>query len=85
MRFTDWIVQKIGSDKVMRFLGGAWITSLFSPIGWIGILFGVILTLVLSIIKERYLDSEFDFKDIIAAGTGCATSVVLYLILISIV
>ena len=85
MRFTDWIVQKFGSDKVMHFLGGAWITSLFSPIGWIGVLFGVILTLILNIIKERYFDSEFDSKDIIAAGIGCMSSVVLYLILISII
>ena len=81
MRFTDWIVEKVGSDKIMHFLGGAWITSLFSPLGWIGIVIGIVLTLILSLIKERYLDSEFDFKDIIAASIGCLTSTLLYWII----
>ena len=85
MRFTDWIVEKIGSDKIMHFLGGAWITSLFSPIGWFGIIIGVVLILTLSFIKEQYLDSEFDFNDIIAAAIGCMTSTLLYWLLISII
>ena len=81
MRFTDWIVNKLGNDKVMHFLGGAWITSLFSPIGWFGILIGVIITMILSFIKEQYLDTEFELKDIIAAGIGCIVSTILYLLL----
>lgn len=85
MRFTDWIVEKIGSDKIMHFLGGAWITSLFSPIGWLGIIIGIVLTLTLSLIKEQYLDSEFDFSDIIAAAIGCTASTLLYWLLISII
>ena len=81
MIFTDWIVNKLGNDKVMHFLGGAWITSLFSPIGWFGILIGVIITMILIFIKEQYLDTEFELKDIIAAGIGCIVSTILYLLL----
>lgn len=85
MKFTDWIVEKFGNDKIMHFLGGAWITSLFSPFGWIGIIIGIVLTLILSLIKEQYLDSEFDFKDIIAASMGSLTSILLYWVIFVII
>lgn len=69
------------NDKVMHFLGGAWIVSVFSPIGWWGILIGIVVMLLLSIVKEQFLDDEFDWKDIIAACIGSAVSVLLYLTL----
>lgn len=67
------------NDKIMHFLGGAWIVSVFSPIGWWGILIGTIIMLVLSFVKEKYLDDVFDWKDILAAGIGSVVSILLYL------
>lgn len=81
MKFTDWLTNSFGTDKVMHFLGGAWITSLFSPIGWWGILIGIIITLILSFVKELWLDTFFDYKDIVAATLGSCTSVILYLLI----
>ena len=43
MKIIDDIVKKFGVDKILHFLGGGWITSAFSPIGWWGILIGFAL------------------------------------------
>lgn len=80
MYLSNWIVEKFGSDKVLHFLGGGWITSIFSPFGWIGIIIGVLITLVLSLIKEQFLDSFFDWKDICAASIGSVISVLIYFV-----
>lgn len=85
MKFTDDLVNKYGVDKILHFLGGGWIVSMFSPIGWLGILLGVILMLIVSFAKELYLDDFFDKKDIIAACLGGGIAVVIYLILFLIV
>lgn len=79
MKLIDNIIEKIGSDKVLHFLGGGWITSIFSPFGWIGIIIGIAVTIILSFIKEQFLDSFFDWKDIYAACIGGGISVVIYL------
>lgn len=81
MRIIDKIVSKFGTDKVLHFLGGGWIVSLFSPIGYYGLLIGFILMLVVSIIKEKWLDDFFEWKDILAASIGGCISVLFYVIL----
>ena len=81
MKIIDDIVKKFGVDKILHFLGGGWITSAFSPIGWWGILIGFIVMFVLSVLKEKFLDTFFDWTDIIAATCGSATAAVIYLIL----
>lgn len=80
MKFTDNLVKKYGVDKLLHFFGGGWIVAMFSPIGWLGILLGVILMLVLSFVKELFLDDFFDKKDIFAACLGGGVSVVVFLL-----
>lgn len=82
MKIIDNIISRFGTDKVLHFLGGGWITSLFSPLGWLGILIGFVIMLVLSFIKEEFLDNSFDWKDICAACMGGGISVVIYLIIV---
>ena len=79
MKLIDNIIEKIGTDKALHFLGGGWITSIFSPFGWIGIIIGIAVTIILSFIKEQFLDSFFDWKDICAASIGSVISVLIYL------
>ena len=78
MELTDWIVNKYGSDKVLHFLGGALIVSILSYFGWMGVIVGTIITLVLSIIKEKYLDTMYDKVDIYGAMMGCTMSIIIY-------
>lgn len=77
-RLTNWFVNTFGGDKVMHFLGGAWITSILSVYGWYGIIAGIALVLVLSVVKEKFLDSVFDGKDIAAAAAGCGVSAIIF-------
>lgn len=62
----------------MHFLGGAWITSILSIYGWYGIIAGILLVFTLSFIKEQFLDSVFDKKDINAAVIGSAVSAIIF-------
>lgn len=80
MKFIDNLVKKYGVDKILHFFGGGWIVSMFSPIGWLGILLGVILMLVLSFTKELFLDNFFDKNDIAAACLGGGVSIAVYLL-----
>lgn len=82
MKLLDNVIEKIGVDKVLHFLGGGWLTSIFSPFGWVGIIIGIAVTIILSFIKELFLDSFFDWKDICAACIGGGVSVVIYLIIV---
>lgn len=80
MKLVNNIIEKFGTDKVLHFLVGGWITSIFSPFGWVGIIIGITLTLILSLIKEQFLDSFFDWKDICAASIGSVISVLIYFV-----
>ena len=80
MKLVDNIIEKFGTDKVLHVLVGGWITSIFSPFGWVGIIIGITLTLILSLIKEQFLDSFFDWKDICAASIGSVISVLIYFV-----
>lgn len=77
-KLTNWFVNNFGSDKVMHFLGGAWITSILSVFGWYGIIAAILLVFTLSFIKEQFLDATFDKWDINAAMIGSAVSTMLY-------
>ncbi len=81
MEFINKIIEKVGIDKVLHFVCGGWITSIFTPFGWCGVVVGTIYTFIISVIKEKYLDDHFDWKDIIAAMLGCGVSIILYLII----
>lgn len=83
---NNWI-NKIGLDKFAHFGIGGLICALFTfvfilqdlPVlillpTWRLILcplMGTVVTFFVSVIKEVFFDNEFDWKDIIAALTGC--------------
>ena len=79
MKIIDWISDKVGDDKIMHFLGGAWVVALGTPFSWCGVIITSILTLALSIVKEQYLDDKFDKWDIVATMIGAAVSALIYL------
>lgn len=80
MKFTNYFMSKFGCDKVAHFFGGGWITSMFSPLGWLGILFGAAIVLVASFVKEKWLDDKFDAKDIFAAELGSVAAILVYVL-----
>ena len=82
MKLTNIIVNHFGSDKVMHFLGGAWIVALATPMGWWGVLIGFIIAMLLSFAKEQWLDDNFEWYDILAAFLGCIATVIIYSIIL---
>lgn len=82
MKLTNIIVNHFGSDKVMHFLGGAWIVALATPFGWRGMLIGFIIVMLLSFAKEQWLDDIFEWYDILAAFLGCVATVIIYLLIL---
>ena len=62
--FTDEIIRKFGADKVLHFLGGALICAVVS------IVMDVQEGLFAAWVKERFLDSSVDKKDLLATVLG---------------
>lgn len=69
------------SGRATYFLEGAWITALSSVFGWWGILVGVVLSMSLSVIKEKFLDKIFNWHSILATFLGCCSTTLIYLII----
>ena len=80
MTFND-LITKIGQDKILHFLVGSLITAFItlvtglqeSSIDWsiMGACFiGLVVTAFFAIIKEAFIDSEFDWKDLLATLLG---------------
>lgn len=82
MKLTDWLVGRLGSDKIMHFLLGALIVAWSAYFGWWGVLIGIIFTFIVSYIKELWLDNVFDWYDIFAAMFGGSCSVIIYSIFV---
>lgn len=78
------LIEKIGTDKLLHFFAGAWICAVLSivivlqeweftlPMFMLATTMSTLIVLVISVIKEM-LDSEFNWKDILAAIIGCVT------------
>lgn len=79
MKIINKLVEIYGADKLLHYAVGGWLTAIGSLFGWIGLIIGFILVVVLSFIKER-LDDKRDKKDILAGVLGGITMVIIYLI-----
>lgn len=63
MRMTDKLVEKIGYDKLLHFFVAAWLVSECKSFGLevAGIVW--IIVGLLSFVKEKYLDNNFNYWD----------------------
>lgn len=77
--FINTNINKYGIDKVLHFLVGAFITLLVSPMGIWAMSTMSALLMVVSYVKEKYMDSEFTKNDIKFTLYGSITSFILYI------
>lgn len=77
--FINTNINKYGIDKVLHFLVGAFITLFVSPMGIWAMLTMLALLMVVSYVKEKYMDSEFTKNDIKFTLYGSITSFILYI------
>ena len=73
------LISKVGYDKLAHFAIAGWLVSAASAYGmkWMAIVFTCVM--ILSLIKELFLDEKFDWGDIAAAFLGMFVSLVLYI------
>lgn len=79
MKIINKLVERYGADKLLHYVVGGWLTAIGSLFGWVGLLAGFVLVVVLSFVKEG-LDDKRDRKDILAGVSGSLTMVTIYLI-----
>lgn len=77
--FINTNINKYGIDKVLHFLVAAFLTSLVSPMGIVAMLTMSVLLMIVSYVKEKYMDAEFTKDDIKFALYGIITSFILYI------
>ena len=70
MKLTDKLVNKFGYDKLLHFFVAAWLVSECKAFGIIAGFIGWIVVIVLSVVKEHFLDGELDSMDACAAAYG---------------
>lgn len=77
MKLTNLIVKKFGSDKLLHFLIAGWGAQIGTLIN---IPCGIIIALIIILlnwVKEKYWDSAFDIKDLVAAILGATLAIIL--------
>lgn len=79
MKKLNELISKVGYDKVAHFAMAGWAVSAASAYGfkWMAIVFTCVM--ILSLIKELFLDDSFDWGDIAAAFLGMFVAMVLYI------
>lgn len=80
MKLVDNFINKIGSDKLLHYLVGAWLIALAQPYGPIIMSAVFVLFLILSLYKEYKLDDKPDLADVAYYIGGSITSAVSYII-----
>jgi hypothetical protein len=77
MKLTDKLIEKIGADKLLHFFVAAWLVSECKAFGIIAAFFGWIVVIILSAIKEHFLDDEPEPMDGCAAAYGGIVSLLI--------
>lgn len=80
MKALDKLVSRVGGyDKVAHFSIGGWILSASAVYGFKWMAISFVAVLVLSVIKEMFLDDEFNLGDIAATALGMFLAMILYI------
>lgn len=89
MKFTDWLVSKIGNDKLLHFTVAGLITFSIANVlilqeGIIDyrVIFAAIIsmipTMILVLMKEFIIDTKADKKDIVASLLGSLIPIIIF-------
>ena len=77
MKLTDKLGKKVGVDKLLHFFISAWVVSECKAFG-IGVgCIAWIVVVVLSWVKEDFLDDHVDARDIFAGALGGFVSLLI--------
>lgn len=80
MKLLNDLITKVGGyDKVTHFAISGWLVSAMSVYGFKYMAIMFVAVLILSVIKELFLDEEFCLGDIVASCLGMFAALVMYI------
>jgi hypothetical protein len=80
MKLLNNLITKVGGyDKVAHFAISGWLVSAMSVYGFKYMAIMFVAVLILSVIKELFLDEEFCLGDIAASCLGMFAALVMYI------
>ena len=79
MKLTDFIVGKVGADKLLHFAFAGWAVALFQTAGPVWMAVVSVLLILMSVGKELWLDFKPDWKDLYAALAGMGITWLTYI------
>lgn len=74
------LINKIGTDKLLHCFLAGWLAALGFIHGTIWGVIVIIVLIILSFIKEWYIDPECDYGDIIWAVIGIILTTLIYIL-----
>lgn len=80
MRKVNAWIEKVGIDKITHFAVAAWIVAECKAYGIGAACIGWVLVLVLSFIKEKWMDVELNAKDLWWGVCGGFASLILMVV-----
>ena len=78
---VNGLVNHFGSDKCLHFLVGAWLTSMVTPLGFWWVIGMIAFVVIISYVKEVYVDDVGDKIDMYAGIYGSVTSFVIWFLI----
>lgn len=81
MSFKEFITTHYNHNTVSHFLSGAWLTALGTVADWWGIFIAVSICMLLSFVKEKFIDKTFNAFDILTIFIGCISTTIIYIII----
>ena len=81
MEFFNKLATKIGVDKFLHLFLSGWLTQIGLFFGTLGMIIAPIAVLVLGLAKELFLDSKFEWKDMLFNLIGCSIATIISIVL----
>ena len=89
MKFTDWLINKVGNDKLLHFTIAGLITFSITVVLTLqedfidyrvifAVIISIIPTMILVLIKEFIIDGKANKKDIIASLLGSLIPTIIF-------
>lgn len=79
-RVNEWI-ERIGADKLLHFLLAAWVVAEAKQMGELAMWITFLLMILLSVVKELWLDDKGDVHDAHYSVAGATISAALFLVM----
>ena len=74
----NFIIERIGADKLLHFFLSAWLVAESKEYGFIAMIATFLVVLIVGVIKEQVLDKEPDKKDWLWSVYGGLISILLW-------